>query len=338
MIPLFLIHAVSALVCFLSLALLPRWTRRGFFFGRSVDPQFRHLPRGRAIYRRYLVETAAFTLLSLLLGAIHPMAGIAGILLQTLGSLFSFASARRRVAPYTLPQDLRREASLSAPPPTTSLAGTLGAASLIPPAAAAYLIQSRWSSIPDPMPIHFGINGQPDRWAPKSFEPFSMLLIMLLAINLGIALSAVFILQSRRVQASGEAAQSEGARRSKLIQMLVASLLISNTTLALVALAMARLLSLGLVLGVILFATLVFALYSVWLANRLATDRAEREAPTDGLSDEHWRLGMFYANADDPAVMVEHRTGIGFTLNFARPQAWLVLAVFLAPLALHFLR
>jgi uncharacterized membrane protein len=338
MMPFFMIHAASTLVCFLSLALLPRWTRRGIYFGISVDPQFRQLAVGRTIYRRYLIQTAGFALLSLILGALHPLAGMAGIFLQTIGALLSFAGARRQVAPHSVAPDLSREATLGAPPPTKSFAGLLGAASLLPPAVAAWVIQSRWASIPDPMPIHFGIDGQADRWAPKSIEPFLMLLFVLLAINVGIGLSAVFIQKSRHIQAVGQAAQSELARRSKLIQMLVVSLLFANTTLALVAVAMAKLVSIGSVLGVILAATLALVFYSFWFANQLAADRADQEAPTDSLSDEHWRLGIFYANADDPAVMVEQRTGVGYTLNFARPQAWLVLAVFLAPLALHFLR
>jgi hypothetical protein len=40
---------------------------------------------------------------------------------------------------------------------------------------------------------------------------------------------------------------------------------------------------------------------------------------------------MIYANADDPAVWVETRYGLGWTLNFGRPMSYLLLALLLSP-------
>jgi uncharacterized membrane protein len=41
--------------------------------------------------------------------------------------------------------------------------------------------------------------------------------------------------------------------------------------------------------------------------------------------DEHWVAGVFYYNPQDPALWVEKRFGIGWTLNFARPASWFML-------------
>lgn len=41
--------------------------------------------------------------------------------------------------------------------------------------------------------------------------------------------------------------------------------------------------------------------------------------------DAKWVLGMFYYNPSDPSTFVEKRTGIGYTLNFARPGGWVLL-------------
>ena len=46
--------------------------------------------------------------------------------------------------------------------------------------------------------------------------------------------------------------------------------------------------------------------------------------------EEHWKLGLAYYNPDDPAIFVEKHLGIGYTLNFARPEVWLLLALLLA--------
>jgi len=42
--------------------------------------------------------------------------------------------------------------------------------------------------------------------------------------------------------------------------------------------------------------------------------------------DNHWRLGVFYFNPDDPAVFVPKRFGIGWTNNYARPLTWVLVA------------
>ncbi|MWV45590.1 hypothetical protein GRF59_18415 [Paenibacillus sp. HJL G12] len=43
--------------------------------------------------------------------------------------------------------------------------------------------------------------------------------------------------------------------------------------------------------------------------------------------DRFWKLGFIYFNPDDPALFVEKRMGIGWTVNFARPAAWMVFVV-----------
>ena len=60
--------------------------------------------------------------------------------------------------------------------------------------------------------------------------------------------------------------------------------------------------------------------------------RAPRVAPA---STEDWRGGLFYVNAADLRLLVPKRSGMGWTFNFARPVAWLVLALLLlVPLAM----
>jgi len=42
--------------------------------------------------------------------------------------------------------------------------------------------------------------------------------------------------------------------------------------------------------------------------------------------DRFWKLGFVYYNPNDPAMFVEKRMGIGWTINFARPAAWMIFA------------
>jgi uncharacterized membrane protein len=47
----------------------------------------------------------------------------------------------------------------------------------------------------------------------------------------------------------------------------------------------------------------------------------------DRTEDRLWKLGVFYFNPDDPSVMVEKRFGLGYTVNFARPAAWMIILI-----------
>jgi Family of unknown function (DUF5808) len=37
-----------------------------------------------------------------------------------------------------------------------------------------------------------------------------------------------------------------------------------------------------------------------------------------------WRLGVFYVDPSDRRLIVRQRTGLGWTLNFGHPMAWVI--------------
>ncbi len=49
--------------------------------------------------------------------------------------------------------------------------------------------------------------------------------------------------------------------------------------------------------------------------------------------DRYWKWGMYYVNKDDPALFVEKRFGVGFTINFGRPAAILLAVGLIALIA-----
>jgi uncharacterized membrane protein len=47
----------------------------------------------------------------------------------------------------------------------------------------------------------------------------------------------------------------------------------------------------------------------------------------DGKDDARfWKYRLFYYNAEDRRVFVSKRLGFGWTLNFARPVSWVIVA------------
>ena len=67
----------------------------------------------------------------------------------------------------------------------------------------------------------------------------------------------------------------------------------------------------------------VVAWFTGQSAGRVKVDG--RDHPDDVLipvdDDQYWKWGMFYYNPNDPAIWIEKRFGIGWTLNFANPIA-----------------
>ena len=39
---------------------------------------------------------------------------------------------------------------------------------------------------------------------------------------------------------------------------------------------------------------------------------------------QHWKFLVFYYNPENPRLFVPKRTGLPFTLNFAKPAAWAI--------------
>jgi uncharacterized membrane protein len=50
----------------------------------------------------------------------------------------------------------------------------------------------------------------------------------------------------------------------------------------------------------------------------------------DATPDAAWKAGLLYFNPADPAVFVETRMGVGWSLNFANVWSWVFLAFTLA--------
>ena len=68
--------------------------------------------------------------------------------------------------------------------------------------------------------------------------------------------------------------------------------------------------------------------------HRAVAPSARREVHGDGTPDHAWRVGgLYYVNPHDPAMWVENRFGLGYTLNFGNWRSWLlIVAMMLFPM------
>jgi len=302
---------------------LPRLTPRGYFFGITVPPDFPQTESGREIRRGYALTVAVAFVLGLALGIIVPQAMPAAVFLPIFASTGAFFYARHHVKPFST--SARR-------PPAAEVGGgreSLPAWTLLglPPFAvlaivAAYL-RSHWDEIPARFPVHWGWDGQPNRWAARTPHGVYGPLWFAAAI---MALMAVLALVT-----------FYGSRRSPL-RIAVLKIMIGVEYLFAFIFAIVGLLPLqrfspaALILPIVLFVGALLA-YLFKLA-------ADPDISADATPDACWHLSTIYYNRADPSLFVQNRIGLGYTLNMGNPASWVLLGVTLSiiPLAIVLLR
>ena len=299
--------------------LLPHGMRPGLWFSVTTPPGFRHAAPGRHALRRYRAGLllSALLALGLLARALRldsvPLAQ-GGLLLQVLGGLGAHAWARRGVLPHALPEDTVREASLS--PRPEGLPGGLALQ------AGPFLLLAVAALWP--------LAAREEAPSGASLRTLAHALLTCAAL----ALLALALLRGAR---RGEPLGRWGSPR----RLSLAGVLGGQYLVALCGSAAALGLAGGpawlpalqpVALGLFLAAT------AVGVAGALRA-RATGRAPGDRTPDASWRWGgVLYLNREDPALFVEKRLGIGYTLNFGNRWAWVLLGLLLGlPLASQWL-
>lgn len=79
------------------------------------------------------------------------------------------------------------------------------------------------------------------------------------------------------------------------------------------------------VIGLILVSTIILSINTGQGGSRIKVKVQSDQTEIDRDDDQHWKLGQFYFNKNDPAIFIEKRFGIGWSANFARPITWIFL-------------
>ncbi|MGM0753871.1 MAG: DUF1648 domain-containing protein [Bacillota bacterium] len=196
-----------------------------------------------------------------------------------------------------------------------------------------------YSSFPDQIPVHWGPDGQPDSFTPKSYLsvltlPFVLLTMsfMFLGINeltrnSGIKLSAGNVKASRIRQLRLRKYTSWllffiSILISMLFTFLQFTTLYENSVSDLVIIIMPLAFSAIVLIGTVLLAVKVGKKDSDF--DMEVIDEASGEM-INADDDQYWKGGLIYFNPNDPSIFVEKRFGVGWTLNFARPLGYIIL-------------
>lgn len=320
---------------------MPRLTRPDLYFAVTVAPGFRDGTEGRLILRRYrrgviAVAVPALALLAALtLARVLALAPLA-LVLQNGACFAVYYRTRRLVLPHALAPTTVREAQLRTR--TRRVPGGWMSASgpFVLLAASATYLWTHWQKIPVRLVLHWGLDGQPDRWVARSlgvvFAPLLVAALILIALTLLLYGMAHWL---RPIYSSGLEGERESRFRGTTSNLLLAVeywIAVLFSWLAIRPLLPASFqrppATVALIPGLIAVAITAVLMWLGQGGSRMRSARPEESDSTkpigDRTEDRFWKLGIFYFNPDDPSVMVEKRFGIGYTVNFARPVSWII--------------
>jgi uncharacterized membrane protein len=326
-----LMLAVAAFVAWVFWS-LPNWSRPGIFFSVTVVPSFRDSAEAARVVSRFRMQALLHVVIGfglILAGAMLDRAVllILGVLWLATGPLVAVSIAHAKALPHAVAHSTVREASLAPRPGQLPGGWILQLSPFALLLVTAAYVAAHWSQIPDRFPVHWGVNGMPNGWSTRTTMGVWGPLYFGAGLVAVISLLAYAITHAaRRLPASGgEDPRRDHPQRMALVllgvEFFVAAMLSLVALLPLTGSpgpAPMMITAVGIVVGVIFL--------SRW--HRQGISNSAGSAPLgDGTPDSCWKLGLFYFNPDDPALFVEKRVGIGYTINFARAAAWVILAL-----------
>lgn len=310
---------------------LPRMRRGGLYFGVTVPGEFRSSPTGRAIARDFRLAVYASTLVTWALeflavqGQPSIVSGLAPMV-QVVASLVAWVWAWSRTRPHAAPPDLRRDAALEDEEPA-ALWLVAAAAPLLAMLASACYLASVFDALPDRYPIHWNAAGEADRYSDKSFSSVFFGSVMGSGVILMMVVNVWMLVRHARRGPGGRRGFTNRYLHANLRMITILSwgLGLLFAVISLVPVFPKDSTSL-LFLGVLL---LPLALIAITLLPMMKLAE-ECESEPDQTPDDRWLLGMVYWNSQDPALVVPKRSGVGYSLNFAQPRAWLFFALMMS--------
>lgn len=196
-------------------------------------------------------------------------------------------------------------------------------------------ILGRAPSLPPVLAVHFDNDGVADRFVRTSYP------VVLVPVWIQLTLTIVFVAiagvllyrtQTRRKQIEDEVSRQDRERMlmtAEAVSLLSAIWVTFQGLLAIRLLMMWQNVCCG--LGGIYYQSLVVCIVVSVIVGIRAAVYVRYAKPVMRVSNEaSWRFWGIYFNRQDPSLFVPLRTGIGWTINFGRPQAivFLVLLVF----------
>ena len=195
-----------------------------------------------------------------------------------------------------------------------------------------------YPSTPDLVPTHIDFAGNVNQWTPKGPALIAFPLLVEVFMAACFIFSHWMTIRSKKDVDPARPAISAYAygafARAECILLLVSGSVLTAVLGIVMILMMTETLSMLVTMVLIIVATLVFVgamiAFSVVYGqsgSRLVK-RLEENGGIIADNDEHWKAGIFYWNKGDASLILPKRFGVGWTMNWARPAAWVIVGGF----------
>lgn len=193
-----------------------------------------------------------------------------------------------------------------------------------------YTLQN-YALLPERIPMQYHFSGEVTNWAKKSYRSALMLPIMQLYLTfLFLFINATIQRAKQQINKPNPLDLKRNAifrRRWSLFLIIAGNSIVG--LLALIQLSFFHPIDQSTMMFISLLFSLGLLAYAIILSfmtgqggSRVAIVDDGEEKTINRDDDQYWKLGIFYFNREDPALFLEKRFGVGWTINFARPLAW----------------
>ena len=195
-----------------------------------------------------------------------------------------------------------------------------------------------YPSTPDLVPTNFDFAGNVNQWTPKGPALIAFPLLFEVFMAVCFIFSHWMAIRSKKDIDPARPAISAYAygafARAECILLLVGGSVLTAVLGIVMILMMTEILSMLVTIALIIVATLILVGATIAVSvvygqsgSRLVK-RLEENGDMIADNDEHWKAGIFYWNKDDASLILPKRFGVGWTMNWACPAAWLIVGGF----------
>lgn len=192
-----------------------------------------------------------------------------------------------------------------------------------------------YDKIPNEIPMNYNLSGEVTSWKEKSYATVLMMPILQLFFVFMFLFINVIIARSKQQISPNNPEKSLQQniifrrRWSIFLYLSLYGLIFLFTFMQLgtyfftmnkiLFMAVPLIVSLVTILGV-----MILAITTGQGGSRVKISSADGKEAVNRDDDKYWKLGQFYFNKNDPAIFVEKRFGVGWTMNFGRPLGWII--------------
>ncbi|MEG2787585.1 MAG: DUF1648 domain-containing protein [Romboutsia sp.] len=189
-----------------------------------------------------------------------------------------------------------------------------------------------YKNLPEQVPVHWGITGKPDSFAPKTFKNVFIINILQVAMVTMISYIGVETIGYRSyIDTKNE--ENIRLKALKLLNKMGYSLLLLTLSIlvTMIAPSIAMINNITIPISIIVLSILapivscIFLTYCIIMLSNLKTK--SKSTYIIESDDEKWLYGFIYYNKEDPSFLVEKRFGAGWTFNMANKKSKLILSI-----------